>query len=158
MSALVVRSGGRHTSRARDRGTEKDALVASLAVDIELSGLPAPVREHRFHPTRRWRLDLAWPDRRLYVEVHGGTWLGALLDPASGQPRKGAHSTGAGQRRDFEKQNAAVLLGWRPIVVSTDMCRDGSALATVQAILLEGPPRAGRVRLDQRAPRHRDQG
>ena len=139
MSALVVHSG-RQRSRTRDRLTDRDALVASLAVGIELAGLPAPVREHRFHPTRRWRLDLAWPERRLYCEVHGGTWLGAHLDPATGQPRKGAHSTGRGQRRDFEKQNAAVALGWRPLVVTTDMCADGSALAIVARVLRDAPP------------------
>jgi hypothetical protein len=130
VTPLVVH-GGRRRSRVADRVTEKDALVASLVVEIELAGLPSPVREHRFHPVRRWRLDLAWPDRRVYVEVHGGTWLGAHVDPLTGQARKGAHSTGRGQRRDFEKQNAAVLLGWHPIVVTTDMCRDGTALATI---------------------------
>jgi hypothetical protein len=134
MSPRVV-TGGRRRSRVRGRPTEKDALVASLAVEIELAGLPAPVREHRFHPTRRWRLDLAWPDRRLYCEVHGGTWLSAQVHPLTGQPLTGGHSTGAGQRRDFEKQNAAVLLGWRPIVVSTDMCRDGSALVAISRAL-----------------------
>jgi hypothetical protein len=134
MSPLVV-NGGRRQSRTRDRLTHKDALVASLAVEIELAGLPAPVREHRFHSTRRWLLDLAWPDRRVYCEVHGGTWLKSQVHPITGEPRKGGHSTGAGQRRDFEKQNAAVLLGWRPIVASTDMCRDGSALAAITEAL-----------------------
>jgi hypothetical protein len=138
VTPLVVH-GGRRRSRVGDRATEKDALVAGLVVEIELAGLPSPVREHRFHPVRRWRLDLAWLDRRLYVEVHGGTWLGSQVDPITGQPRKGAHSTGRGQRRDFEKQNAAVLLGWRPIVVSTDMCRDGSALTTITRALTETP-------------------
>jgi hypothetical protein len=103
--------------------SEKDALVATLATEIVLAGLPAPVREHRFHQVRRWRFDLAWPERKLYVEVHGGTWSG------------GAHSRGSGQRRDFDKQNSAVALGWRPIVVSTDMIRDGAALVTITAAL-----------------------
>ena len=39
-------------------------------------GLAAPIREHRFAPPRRWRFDYAWPDRRLALEVEGGTWTG----------------------------------------------------------------------------------
>jgi len=29
-----------------------------MLVQIRNSGLPEPVREHRFHPVRRWRLDI----------------------------------------------------------------------------------------------------
>lgn len=55
--------------------------------------------EHRFHPTRRWRFDLAWPDRKLAVEVDGGQWM------AGG----GRHNSDA----DREKLNAAAIAGWR---------------------------------------------
>lgn len=34
---------------------------------------PEFVREHRFHPTRRWRFDFAWPDEKVALEVEGGT-------------------------------------------------------------------------------------
>ncbi len=64
-------------------------------------GLPEPVAEHRFHPTRRWRFDYAWPDHRVALEVEGGIWSG------------GRHTRGAGYLGDLEKYNAATLLGWR---------------------------------------------
>lgn len=61
-------------------------------------GTVQPVREHRFHPTRRWRFDFAWPDAKVAVEMEGGAFTG------------GRHNRG---NADIEKYNAAVLLGWR---------------------------------------------
>jgi very-short-patch-repair endonuclease len=65
------------------------------------TGLFLPVAEYRFHPVRQWRLDFAWPDKKLGIELEGGTWSG------------GRHTTGAGYAGDCEKYNAAVELGWR---------------------------------------------
>lgn len=64
-------------------------------------GLAAPEREHRFHPTRKWRFDFAWPEQRLALEIDGGIWV------------RGRHSSGAGQVKDMEKFNHAAALGWR---------------------------------------------
>lgn len=61
--------------------------------------LPPPVAEYRFHPTRHWRFDFAWPARGVAVEVDGGQWK------AGG----GRHNTDA----DREKLNTAAALGWR---------------------------------------------
>jgi very-short-patch-repair endonuclease len=55
------------------------------------------VKEHRFHPTRRWRFDFAWPEQRLAVEIEG----------------RGRHQTFMGFAQDAEKYNTALLLGWR---------------------------------------------
>ncbi len=74
-------------------------------------GLPAPVREHRFHAVRRWRFDYAWPEQRVALEVEGGVWTG------------GRHTRGAGFVGDMEKYNAAVLAGWRVVrVVPGKLC------------------------------------
>ena len=45
--------------------------VTLLAGRLTALGLPAPVREYRFHPSRRWAFDLAWPDHLLAVEYDG---------------------------------------------------------------------------------------
>lgn len=37
-------------------------------------GLSAPEPEHRFHESRRWRFDYAWPEHRVALEVEGGVW------------------------------------------------------------------------------------
>ena len=60
----------------------------------------SPEREYKFHPTRRWRFDFAWPGLWVAVEVHGGTFTG------------GRHSRGIGQASDFEKFNEASRMGW----------------------------------------------
>jgi len=74
-------------------------------------GLPAPVREHRFHPVRRWRFDYAWIDHKVALEVEGGVWTG------------GRHTRGAGFVADIEKYNAAVVAGWRVVrVVPSKLC------------------------------------
>ena len=57
--------------------------------------------EFYFDPTRKWRFDFAWPVSRLALEVQGGIWI------------NGGHSRGSGMERDFEKENAAICLGWR---------------------------------------------
>lgn len=56
-----------------------------------------PEREYKFHQTRRWRLDFAWPAEKLAVEIEG----------------RGRHQTFMGFAKDAEKYNAALLLGWR---------------------------------------------
>lgn len=68
---------------------------------IEYGKFPYPVREFRFHPTRMWRFDFAWPDKKIAIEIEGGVFV------------KGRHSTGIGFTMDTEKYNQAVLLGWR---------------------------------------------
>lgn len=77
-------------------------LADTFAVLWERFGPPGypMVREFRFHPTRRWRFDAAWPERKVFVELNGGIWTG------------GRHTRGDGYRRDMEKLNAATMLGW----------------------------------------------
>ena len=57
--------------------------------------------EHRFHPVRRWRFDIAFPAAKVALEVDGGVFIA------------GRHTRGAGFIRDQEKFNEATLLGWR---------------------------------------------
>jgi hypothetical protein len=88
-------------------------------------GLPAPVREYRFAPPRRWRFDYAWPDcfPPLALEVEGGVWSG------------GRHVRGRGFEADCEKYSEATLRGWRVLRVTTAMLRDGRALALLERAL-----------------------
>ena len=94
-----------------------------LDAALRAAGCPAPVPEYRFAPPRRWRFDLAWPALRLALEVEGGTWA------------RGRHVRGRGYERDCEKYNAAALLGWRVLRVTTDMLGDGRALALLARAL-----------------------
>lgn len=66
--------------------------------------LPVPQREYQFDNTRRWRFDFAWPDHMVFVEIDGGQNMYV-----------GSHNRGKGKANDIEKQNAAVLAGWKPL-------------------------------------------
>jgi hypothetical protein len=74
------------------------ATITSICQSI---GIPAPIVELRHIPGRRFRLDYAWPDHRIGLEVQGGIWT------------RGKHSRGAGQKIDMEKNNLGILNGWR---------------------------------------------
>lgn len=58
------------------------------------------VEEYAFAPPRRWRMDFAWPDCGVAVEIEGAVWT------------RGRHTRGAGFVRDVEKYNTAASLGW----------------------------------------------
>lgn len=102
------------------RRSDGERAVATL---IRWAALPEPVREYQFAPPRRWRLDFAWPDRMLALEIEGGTWSG------------GRHVRGAGYAADLEKYNAAVLAGWRVLRVTTAMAQDGSVVELLRRAL-----------------------
>lgn len=99
------------TDRARtSTGNRYLPLVAALC---RAHGWPVPVAEHRFHETRRWRFDLAWPDRKLAVEINGGVFV------------QGRHARGAGLLGDYEKLNAAQIAGWTCLQTTPRGVTDG---------------------------------
>ncbi len=85
--------------------------------------LPSPVTEHRFHPTRRWRFDYAWPQWGVAVEREGGIWI------------RGRHTRPMGYQRDLEKYNAATVLGWRVLRFTPAALTSAGALAQIRAVL-----------------------
>jgi very-short-patch-repair endonuclease len=58
------------------------------------------VEEHRFHDTRKWRLDFAHIEAKVGIEIQGGIWNG------------GRHGRGYGIAQDNEKSNEAIFCGW----------------------------------------------
>lgn len=80
---------------------KKSKLEAKFDILLKSTGIPKAEREYRFHPSRQWRFDYAWPEYMLAVEIEGGVWV------------KGRHNRGLGFIKDCEKYNAAVMLGWR---------------------------------------------
>lgn len=67
----------------------------SLATGIEV------IREHKFHPERKWRFDFAIPSQLIACEYNGM------------QSAKSRHTTLTGYTGDRDKINAAMGLGWR---------------------------------------------
>lgn len=101
----------------------KSALEAELALQIRALELPEPIREYQAIKGRKFRFDFAWVDARLLVEVNGGTYT------------KGAHSTGAGIARDYEKANLATLQGWRVLMFDGKAVKSGEAVEIIRKAL-----------------------
>jgi len=77
-----------------------EAIFMALLRD---AGLPRPVTEYRFHVKRLWRMDYAWVEDKVALEVEGGIWAG------------GRHNRASGFLRDMEKYNTATMMGWRVV-------------------------------------------
>ena len=85
--------------------------------------LPRPVPEFRFHPVRMWRLDYAWPEAKLGLEVEGGVWT------------MGKHGRGSGIVKDMEKSNALACLGWRLLRVTPSQLATMETATMIQTAL-----------------------
>lgn len=99
------------------------AQRVQLTALLRHHGLPDPVAEHRFHPTRRWRFDYCWPTHRVALEVDGGIYTG------------GRHTRGAGTEGDHEKFNEAAVLGWRVLRVTPRKLLTSATMGLLQRVL-----------------------
>jgi hypothetical protein len=108
-----------------------DPNAVALALQCRAVGLPEPlVDKYRFHPTRKWRLDLYWAYvmprgmsenlEDLAVEIEGGAWIG------------GRHTRGAGFESDIEKYNELMFAGINLLRVTPAMVQDGTALGLIE--------------------------
>jgi very-short-patch-repair endonuclease len=100
-------------------------LETTLAFHIKVAKLPAPECEYRFHPSRKWRFDFAWPEQKLAAECEGGTWT------------NGRHTRGVGFENDCIKYNQATINGWRVLRFTKGMIDSGTALDMVELALQE---------------------
>ena len=90
---------------------------------LAMRKLPEPVQEFKFHPSRKWRMDFAWPDQRIGLEVEGGIWSG------------GRHTRGKGYLQDMEKYNEATLMGFKLLRVTPKQMDNGDAVELVERLL-----------------------
>jgi very-short-patch-repair endonuclease len=70
---------------------------------------PELVKEHQFHPLRKWKFDYAHLDTKVAIEIEGGVWT------------NGRHVRGSGFIGDAEKYNTAAMHGWAVIRLATGM-------------------------------------
>lgn len=100
--------------------TVEDWLVAQ----IQEAGLPAPVCGFRLTMAEQCRFALAWPDRRLAVEVEGS-------------------QTGRAKAAACRAQNRALREGWLVLRFTPGMIEQGEALPAIAEAL--GSPGVGSV-------------
>lgn len=93
--------------------------------DLHLAGLPAPVKEFRFHKKRKWPWDFCYPDQMIAIEYQGGTYMQG----------KSGHSNVDGLERDYEKFTEGSLLGWTIILINAKTVKNGKALEWVERAL-----------------------
>lgn len=103
----------------KKKRTSKANLEETLEWQLKAAGAEGWVREHRFHPVRRWRFDFAWPDVKLAVEVEGGVYT------------RGRHVRPSGFEADTEKYNEATLLGWKLLRFTSKTINSGAALGKI---------------------------
>ncbi len=80
-------------------------------------------RQYRFLPERKYRADFAHPQKRIIVEVDGGGWI------------YGRHHRPQGYEQDRERDNLAVIAGWRVLRFTPAMIRDGRAVQFIKLAL-----------------------
>jgi len=83
------------------------------------------VSEYRFHPTRRWRFDWAYPEKKIAIEYEG-VYRG-----------KSRHTTVTGYTGDCEKYNQATYLGWQVYRFTAAMVETGQTYDLLKDILHE---------------------
>lgn len=117
----------RSTIRPRTSKGRVD-LADALLGQLEALMMPIPVRDHVFHPVRRWKMDLAWIPEMVSCEVDGNEW-------AQTNGTKGRHGGAKGMQSDCEKQNEALLLGWKPYRFTGSQVRSGYAIGILEKAL-----------------------
>jgi very-short-patch-repair endonuclease len=85
--------------------------------------LARPVRNFRFHKTRKFEIDFAWPSLRIGVEIQGGVWT------------RGAHGRPANIIRDMVKHNLLLDMGWRVYHYTPSEVISGLAVQHVDPIV-----------------------
>ncbi len=92
--------------RITKRKTTPD-YVGAISKALDTLGIEH-VREYKFLANRKFRFDIAIPDKKIAIEFEGGIFSG------------GRHTRGKGYARDVEKYNLAVLEGWKVLRYTTE--------------------------------------
>ena len=98
-------------------------LEEKMLQKIMEAGLPEPIREFKFHKSRKWRFDFCWPEAQVALEVEGGTWV------------KGRHARPKGFAEDCEKYAEAALAGWTVLRVTGEHIASGQAVEWLRRAL-----------------------
>jgi very-short-patch-repair endonuclease len=104
---------------------------ARLSFYLRAEGLGHFELEHKFHPVRKWRIDLAFVAEKLAIEIEGVT------------PEGGRHQRIAGFRNDIKKYNELTVMGWRLLRFMPEMVSSGYAVHHIKRALEGGATTGG---------------
>ena len=99
-------------------GQKESEIERRFAQQIRAAGLPEPEREYYHLVGRDFRLDFAWPDRKLGVEIQGM-----------------AHRIKGKFNADIEKRALALLAGWTILEVNGAAVRDERGIGWLQQLI-----------------------
>ncbi len=102
--------------------------IDAIVLFCQQKGFPEPVREFRFAPPRRWRLDYAFPEQKIALEQEGGCWV------------NGRHNRASGFLRDMIKYNTLALMGYRLIRFTPQMLSKGDLFPILEELFRECRP------------------
>ena len=100
----------------------KSDLEELFAFQLDALGI-SYTREVTCIPGRKFRFDFCIKKANLLIEINGGTFT------------KGAHSSGLGIRRDYEKMRLAQAAGWKVYPFDGHEVRSGEAVEIVRKAL-----------------------
>lgn len=86
---------------------DKPDYPGQIQSALKIIGIES-VKEYKFLEDRRFRFDLAIPEKKIAIEFEGGTFT------------NGRHTRGKGYSRDAKKYNLAVMHGWKLLRYTTD--------------------------------------
>lgn len=110
----------------KKRASKRSKLEDSLSSQLVRIGVIEWREEYKFHSTRDWRFDFAWPDLKIAAEVEG------LIHNAT----QGGHQTMKGYTENCIKYNEAALWGWQVYRFTNPMIKSGEAAEVIQRALM----------------------
>jgi hypothetical protein len=119
--------------RKRKKMSNEDATA--IKAGCELHGLPEPILEYQWHPTREFSADFAFVEQRLLVEITGGIFGRGKPCPRCKRRPPGAHSSIQNLLNDMDKAQQAAILKWRILPVLPKDVENGNAFALIKKVI-----------------------
>jgi hypothetical protein len=163
---IAAVEGNGMSSPARKRSKRTFTREQEFEFALRSARIGGWVREHRFHPTRNWRFDFAWPHTRvlgtdgfrLAVEIEGVTSFGRRKQACRkcGHENPGAfilgrHQTADGLNADCEKYQEALRHRWLVLRITQQMLGRTDTLDVIRGLVGDGgamPARQGALEFD----------
>ncbi len=96
----------------------RSLIEVRMQQQLDTAGITLYMTEYFHIPGRDFRLDFAWPARKIGIEVQGGD-----------------HRIKGKFKADIEKRALGLLLGWRILEVDGSSVRDGRAIEWAKELL-----------------------